>query len=67
MGGQMQDGFAAEKDIAFIRVVEACDHAQERGLAAAAGAEQGEEFTVAYSEVDVIDHGVLAESLDDVL
>ena len=35
---------AVEKELAFVRLVETGDHAQDGRLAAARGAEQGEEF-----------------------
>jgi hypothetical protein len=47
------DVFAVQQDLAFGRKLEAGDHPQQGGLAAAGRAEQGEEFVVADVQIDV--------------
>jgi hypothetical protein len=42
------------------------DDPQRRRLAAAAGAQEGEELARRHDEVDVVDRGDVAEALDDV-
>ena len=62
---QAGDVLAAEQDAAFTRLLEAREHAQQRGLAAARGPEQREEFTLVDVERDAIDGGHLAEAFAD--
>ena len=59
----MGDVGAAEKDRARRRPLESGDHPQCGGLAAATGAEQREELAVPDRQIEVVDHGVLAELL----
>ena len=49
------------------RLLEAGDHPQQRGLAAAGRAEQADEGAVRHAEVDVVDGLEVAELLGDVL
>ena len=58
---------AVEDDFARRRLLEARQHAQQRGLAAAGGAEQREEFAVVDIEREVVDGDEIAELLGDVL
>ena len=44
VGRLFRDVLAVEQDAAGVRILEARQHAQQRGLAAAAGPEQGEDF-----------------------
>jgi hypothetical protein len=53
----------ADGDLAAADRLEPGDHAQQRGLAAARGADQHHEFTVTDVEVDAVNHGHLAENL----
>ena len=46
---------AVDDDLALGRVLESREHAQQRRLAAAGGAEQGEEFAFGNVEVRVVD------------
>jgi hypothetical protein len=61
------DGLALEQDPSLARLLESGDHAQRRRLAAARGAEQGEELAAGDREVHVAHRGVLAEALPDAL
>jgi hypothetical protein len=49
------------------RLLETGEHAQQRGLAAAGGAEQGEELAVIDIQRQIVDGGEIAEALGDVL
>ncbi|MCY1355821.1 hypothetical protein D9M69_422570 [compost metagenome] len=49
------DGRAVLQDLARRGLVQAGDEPQQRGLAAAAGAEQGDEFTGRDAEVDIVE------------
>ena len=49
------------------RLLETCQHAQQRGLAAARGAQQREEFALLDVERDVVDGDEIAELLGDVV
>jgi hypothetical protein len=53
--------------LAFGRQLEPRDHAQQRRLAAARGAEQHEEFTGQDVQADIVDRRDLAEPLGDIL
>ena len=57
------DVVAAEEDAAVGRVLEAADHAQRRGLAAAGRAEQRVERAARDLEVERVDRGHVAEAL----
>ena len=57
---------AVQLDQAGRRLLEAADHAQRRGLAAAGRPQEGEELAVAHLEVDVVDGGDVAELLHDI-
>ena len=65
MRGEGVDPFAAEQNAAAIEFAEAGDHPQERGLSAAGGPKQREEFTVADCERNVVDRAHAAESTGD--
>ena len=54
---------AVEQDAAFARLLEARQHAQQRGLAAARGAEQREEFAFVDVERQPLDGDNAAEAL----
>ena len=57
VGGELVDGLAAQVDLALVRALEAGDHAQDRGLAAAGGAQQAHELARGDVDVGVV-HGV---------
>ena len=57
---------AIQQDLARIRQVEAGDHAQDGGLAAAGWAEQGEEFAALYAQADVMYRFQCTEAAGDV-
>ncbi len=61
------DVLAVEQDAAFARRLEAGEQAQQRGLAAAGGAEQRKKFAVPDVEAERIDRGHIAETLADLL
>src|SRR5690606_31619028 len=56
-----------EQDAALARLLEAGEHAQERGLAAARRAEQREELALVDRQRQIVDGGEVAEPLGDVL
>jgi hypothetical protein len=58
---------AIEIKLALGRFLEACQHAQQRGLAAARRAEQGEELALVDVEREVVDGGEGTEPLGHVL
>ena len=62
---QMRDVLAVDADRSRGRRLEAGDHAQGRRLAAAAGAEEGDELAALDREVEVLDDGLGAEGLAD--
>ena len=67
VGGDVVDALAQEEHVALVRLLEAADDAQDRGLAAAGGAQQGEEFVVVDVQADVLQHRLAAvEGLGDV-
>lgn len=51
-----RDAFTVEQDVAFVFGFQPDDQAQQGGFAAAAGADDADEFTRAYVEVDVLQH-----------
>ena len=55
LGGQADDGLTIDGDVAARDVEEAADGAQDGGLAAAGGAEEGDDLTFVNIEVDVFD------------
>ena len=61
------DSLSADEQVAFGRDLQAGDHAQDGGLAPAAGAEQGDQLAFLHREADSIDSGDLAEPLGDVV
>ncbi|GCC48793.1 hypothetical protein chiPu_0033139, partial [Chiloscyllium punctatum] len=61
------DVAAAEQDAALIRRLEAGEHAQQRGLAAAARPEQREELAGADVERELVDRAEIPERLGDAL
>jgi hypothetical protein len=63
--GHARDRLAGDGDGdgAFRQVVEVGEHAQERGLAAAGGAEEGEELAGADRDGDLVQGGEVAEPL----
>ncbi|SOZ27970.1 hypothetical protein CBM2608_B130128 [Cupriavidus taiwanensis] len=64
-----RDGHAILPDFSRGGLVQARDQAQQRGLAAAAGTEQGDEFTRRDGEVDVVEYrqpvGAVAKPVAD--
>ena len=58
---------AVEENATAVRQVETRDHAQESGLAAAGGSEQGEEFARLDGDADLVDRREVAETAGDVL
>ena len=67
VNGEMTHGVAVDADGAGVRLDEAGDGAQQRGLAAPARSEQGEELPLLDSQMHVIEHRRLAEALGDTL
>ena len=63
--GDADGGAAADLDLALGRLVEAGDHPQRRGLAAAGRAEQREELARLHLEVDVVDRDQVTVALGD--
>ena len=63
MRQDLRDVAASEQDTAFVRRLEAGEHAQQRGLAAAARAKQGKEFAGADIERELVDRAKVAEFL----
>ncbi len=61
------DALVAEQDAAAVECAEPRHHAQQRSLAAAGRAEQGEELAVADRERDVVDRAHGAERARDAL
>ena len=55
---------SVDLDPAFLRRFQAGDAAQRGGLAAAGGAEQGDQLAVGDLEADMVDDGLVAEALD---
>ena len=55
-----------EQHLAGGRLLEAGDHPHQRGLAAARGAEEGEELALVDDEREVVDGDEIAEALGDV-
>ena len=64
-GGTRADILAVEQDAAFARRLEAGEHAQQRGLAAAGGPEQREELALPDVERERVDRDHRAEALAD--
>ena len=62
-GGRFETSRPADLDHAFVLRVEARDRAQQRGLAAAGGAEEADELALLHVERDVLQRGELAEVL----
>ena len=63
VGRRAGDVVAVEQDAAVAGRLEAGEHAQQRGLAAAGGAKQREELVLADIERDAVDGGDPAEIL----
>ena len=57
------DGLATDADFAAIGPLQPRDAAQRRGLAAAGGAQQGDELARRDSKIDVVDRDLVAEIL----
>ena len=55
VGRQVVDCLAADIDLALVRALESRDHAEDGGLSAAGGAEQGDELTGFHIKVDILD------------
>ncbi len=66
-GRQVVDPAVADPDLAFRGGLEAGDDAEERGLAAAGGAEQDHELLVADGEVDLVEGGEGPKTLGNAL
>ncbi len=66
VGRQLGQVAAVERDRSGGRRLEAGEHAQQRRLAAAGGAEQGEHLALGDVDRDVVDGTVAVEVLDDV-
>src|SRR5882757_2617272 len=62
---QADHGLAADADVAAGRLLVARDHAQDRGLAAAARAQQAAIGTVRDGQAEILDRRGLAETLAD--
>jgi hypothetical protein len=63
VGRQAADVHAVQEDAARIGQFETGEQAQERGLPAARGAEQRDEFSGPHREADVVDGGEIAKAL----
>ena len=63
VGGQVVDPFAAQKDVTTGGLLHAGQHAQQRCLAGAGWADDGEEFALPDIEIDAVDGGERAENL----
>ena len=63
---EVVDPRAGDEDVARRHVLEPCDHAERRGLAAAGGPEQAHHLAGFHVEVDVVDRGERAEVLAEV-
>ena len=66
MGRHVRDVLAVKPDRAGGRQVEAGDHPQQRGLAAAGWSEQADEGAMRHRQLDIVDRGEVAEFLRDV-
>jgi hypothetical protein len=66
LDGEIVDALAADVDVAGGGHFQAGDHAEHGGLAAAAGAEEGDQLAVLDGQVDVLDGDHVAEALGDV-
>ena len=64
-GGRLGDFLVAEADGAGGDLLEAADHAQRGGLAAAGRTEQGEELAALDVERQIVDGDHVAEALGD--
>ena len=62
-GTRALDGLAADRELARGGLIQPCDQAQKRGLAATRGPEQGEEFAFVDVERKMIDRHVTAKAL----
>ena len=60
LGMDVVDALAADIDLALGDRFESCDHSEERGLAAARGAEKHDERAVLDIKVDAVDDFDLA-------
>ena len=71
VGRQVGQVLAVQPDLALVGVLEAGDQAQQGGLAAAGGAQQGEELVLADVDRNIVqrDHAIIAaaENLGDAL
>ena len=65
-GVQVVDAGVVKIEIAAFNAVETRDHAQQRGLAAAAGAQQGKKFAAADAQRQIFDHGGVSVTLHGV-
>ena len=65
LGRHVVDDVAADRDLAVRDVLEAGDHAQRRGLAAARRADQNDEFMVLDIEIDATNGEHFVVLLDD--
>ena len=63
---EVVDPRAGDEDVARRHVLEPCDHAERRGLAAAGRPEQAHHLAGFHVEVDVVDRGERAEVLGEV-
>ena len=61
-GHAVDDAFA-DQDLAFADFLEAGDHAQQGGLAAARGADEHRELAIGDLDIDAVDYGRRAETL----
>jgi hypothetical protein len=64
---RIEDAVPTDGDAPLIGALEPRDASQGRGLAAARGAEQGEELALAHDETDIIHRADLAEPLDEIV
>ena len=62
-GVHIVDALLVEEDVAALNGVEACDHTEKSGLAAAGGTQQGEQLTISDLQIQVRDDRIIPVAL----
>ena len=62
-GVHIVDALLVEEDVAALNGVEACDHTEKGGLAAAGGTQQGEQLTISDLQIQVRDDRIIPVAL----